>query len=453
MEAMCRTNSHIKQADLRARMPSMMVTKVGKRAIPLFTLNTISMRMSRFREQAALMPREKRAGTEALEANLRKLLPEQCFKENSTKSFGRLLTPKEIEEVKSTNKGKFGYRAHTGKEPVSTSDTGASSRRRTRVAVEDNDDEQYSEPTVTTSKIPRVRQSCYAQSQVTDWPLCNDPKLDTLAAWVPDGQDHYPKIYTSLLYRNDPDDSHQARYRYEYLINPSEEFLLPRSEEYDHETPVVSSTVLSEDVSSPHVQLNDDGSAVAEHISPLSSDVIKKEFALQNWYVDKSRLEVGAGRHYKTYPAPLRESKPQIQYGDKFDVYNLHIRDPAGIAAIPVCSADNTQVKSNCNETSCGDWSFYDEATCVARGSPNQSTNTALEWLSHNYSTYHDEPVERLDAAEEALENTLLFGPSRAATLDLEHEALVPDPQPTFSFMDYFDSENGDREGVIYSGL
>ena len=103
--AICHSDYRIKLADIRARMPKTR-TKNGM-AVPLYGLNNISMKMSRFRKQAAIGPRTERAGSKELKAAYQEMLPEQCLSANSTKAISGLLTSEQRKDVEETNKGKF----------------------------------------------------------------------------------------------------------------------------------------------------------------------------------------------------------------------------------------------------------------------------------------------------------------------------------------------------------
>jgi len=112
--AICHSDFRIRIDDIRARMPKEFT--VDKRGtIKLFGTNTISMRMSRFRLQAALMPREMRSGSKVVEEELKKIIGQQCIDENSTRPFGRLLTEAEMKQVRQPNKGKFSQKSRSKK--------------------------------------------------------------------------------------------------------------------------------------------------------------------------------------------------------------------------------------------------------------------------------------------------------------------------------------------------
>lgn len=105
MVAIYHSDHRIQLTDIRARMPKVMVKK-GK-SVPLFGLNNISMRMTRFRKEAAIGPRTERAGSTALKAVYQKFLPKQCIAENSTKALKEPLTSGQKRKLKDINKGKF----------------------------------------------------------------------------------------------------------------------------------------------------------------------------------------------------------------------------------------------------------------------------------------------------------------------------------------------------------
>jgi len=78
-------------------------------------MNSLSMRMTRFRLQAGLLSREVRSGSEAIEAGYKCILRERCFQENSTPSFGRFLTSAEIKKIQAANKGHFSQKSKNNK--------------------------------------------------------------------------------------------------------------------------------------------------------------------------------------------------------------------------------------------------------------------------------------------------------------------------------------------------
>ena len=95
------------QKDFRARMPH----RQGKKDEDLQTPQAIGMRMTRFRDRAGLKTWEPRAGSGRINAYLDQLVGPECLRENSIRSFGRLLTDSEIEEMTSLNKGKYPEKA------------------------------------------------------------------------------------------------------------------------------------------------------------------------------------------------------------------------------------------------------------------------------------------------------------------------------------------------------
>jgi len=103
--AIFHSDRRVQIGDIYARMPNEVVEE--GLAVRLFQINTLSMRMTRFRLQAGLLPRETRSGSEAIVDGFKKLLGDHCFQENSTRRFGRDLTLQEIEKVREPNKGQF----------------------------------------------------------------------------------------------------------------------------------------------------------------------------------------------------------------------------------------------------------------------------------------------------------------------------------------------------------
>ena len=100
--AILHADTRIQIGDIHGRM--------SNEAVNLGT-NTLSMRMTRFRLEAGLLPREQRGGSDGLKEGYKKVLGERCFTENSTHSFGRKLTRQEIAEVKQPNQGKFSQKS------------------------------------------------------------------------------------------------------------------------------------------------------------------------------------------------------------------------------------------------------------------------------------------------------------------------------------------------------
>ena len=113
--AICHLDFRITINDIRARMPNEFIEERTQRTAKLIGANALSMRMSSFRLQAGLMPRQPRVGSKPLEEELKKILGQQCVDENYTRPFGRLLTRDEIKEVQKPNKGKFGNKSRSKK--------------------------------------------------------------------------------------------------------------------------------------------------------------------------------------------------------------------------------------------------------------------------------------------------------------------------------------------------
>lgn len=97
--------------DILARMPQEVVLPKDKGMTGALKANTLSMRMTRFRLEAGLLPRETRSGSDSIEGGLKELLGNHCFTENSTRRFGRDLTEEEIQGLRAPNKGKFSQKS------------------------------------------------------------------------------------------------------------------------------------------------------------------------------------------------------------------------------------------------------------------------------------------------------------------------------------------------------
>ncbi|MCJ1243999.1 hypothetical protein MMC30_001196 [Trapelia coarctata] len=126
--AICHSDHRIQIADIRARMPETKI-RAGK-SVPLFGSNNISMRMSRFRKEAAIGPRTERAGSRELWAAYKELLPQQCLAENSTKALNRSLTNAEKERIDNENKGKFPQKGRAEKRTVDLKHSETSKKRK-----------------------------------------------------------------------------------------------------------------------------------------------------------------------------------------------------------------------------------------------------------------------------------------------------------------------------------
>lgn len=109
MEAMKRLDSRISHRDFQARMPPRLVGKKGKAEEP-FSISSIGMKMSRFREREGLLAWTDREGTETITKALLEWLPKENVEQNTI--FGvRGPTKEEAEGFKKGNKGKFNNRA------------------------------------------------------------------------------------------------------------------------------------------------------------------------------------------------------------------------------------------------------------------------------------------------------------------------------------------------------
>ena len=291
MVAMCRLDSRIRHGDFRARMPIMMIAKADKSAIPLFTINTISMRMSRFRNQAALISRERRAGSKSLEENLRQLLPRSCFENNSTRGFGRLLTPAEVAAVKSVNKGKFGYRARK-EEAADNSSSTAPSRKRTPAMTEGDNNELNPKVHTATFRLPRAQRNHRAELQEPDWPSIIDPTLDMLTLWSSKSSigNHHPQAQANNHPWRHANDDCFLESDNAYSTDPSQEFALSVSAEISHSTSAIPALGSGKGLTQPHVLDNDDGLMENEHSNSLIGTSATKQLAPQNQYTNDGRI-------------------------------------------------------------------------------------------------------------------------------------------------------------------
>lgn len=119
LEAISRTNSDIPLSALRARMPAQIVK--GRKFRPLFDLNTLRMRMGRFRMKAGCIAWNEREGSKQIKYELAQILGPRCIGENSTRSFGRDLSTLEVDSLKAVNKGTVPQRSRK-KRPADTDD-------------------------------------------------------------------------------------------------------------------------------------------------------------------------------------------------------------------------------------------------------------------------------------------------------------------------------------------
>lgn len=141
--------------DVYARMPSEVVLPNEQGTTSLFTTNTLSMRMTRFRLEAGLLPREQRCGSDAIVEGYKQILGERCFLENSTRSFGRNLKPEEIKKVKRANKGKYSQKSRT---KHLKSETGTPTKRKR----EDSEDNLLSQEQKVENEepLPKAKRAC-----------------------------------------------------------------------------------------------------------------------------------------------------------------------------------------------------------------------------------------------------------------------------------------------------
>ncbi len=119
LEAISRTNPDIPLSALRARMPAQIVK--GLKFRPLYDLNTLRMRMGRFRMKAGCIAWNEREGSKQIKYELAMILGPRCIGENSTRSFGRDLSTLEVDSLKAVNKGTVPQRSRK-KRPAGTDD-------------------------------------------------------------------------------------------------------------------------------------------------------------------------------------------------------------------------------------------------------------------------------------------------------------------------------------------
>lgn len=116
MEAIERIDSRIQRNDFLGRMPPYFfktTVKCGKRYTrkkPLFKPNTLSARMSRFRQQAGCLAWKERVGSDVMYDFLEAHLPDHLKRANTTRGW-RDLEPYETAELKLKNLGKFSERS------------------------------------------------------------------------------------------------------------------------------------------------------------------------------------------------------------------------------------------------------------------------------------------------------------------------------------------------------
>ncbi|MCJ1282964.1 hypothetical protein MMC26_002291 [Xylographa opegraphella] len=464
MEAMSRLDSRIKHADFRARMPSTMVVKAGNPAVPLFTLNTISMRMSRFRDQAALVSREKRAGTQSIEDNLRQLLPEQCFEENSTRSFGRLLTREEVAIVKSVNKGKFAYRVRKGKAAVGVSGPTAPKRKRTRVTIENDDDEQNpdihsttpeqnSEIHSTSPGLHRAKRTRHAEAQEPDWSSVIDPTLETLTPWVPNNQNDYRQEQAPAHPCIPSNDDYTLESENAYSTNPSNEFALSISDDNPHDVSAVASAESTQGVSQLEMLPYRPDLIAGGYGNSLADTLVTNQWAAQNQQVYTGRLTHGFHRQpHGNEAAPTRSMsyhEPQsavnayVPYNIDF-VTNTHTSTPL---------ANNSQNTETRDDGRNGNWSLGDQPIFTNR---NRAQHTLPAFNETVYSRANGQHQQRnsLDPADHAVQSTNHFelGRGDANGVIPNQESQENEEEPPFSFTDYLndsDSQYDEQEFVL----
>ncbi|MCJ1380677.1 hypothetical protein MMC17_003785 [Xylographa soralifera] len=468
MEAMCRLDSRIKQADFRARMPHMIIIKAGKPAIQLFTLNTISMRMSRFRDQAALISREKRAGSKSLEKNLRKLLPKSCFEENSTKAFGRLLTRKEVAEVKSVNKGKFGYRVRDKdeeeeeeeeEEATGIPSTAGPSRKRTRVMTEDGNDDQNSEIHITTPEPSREKRSRRAEVHEPDWSSVIDPILDMVTPCVPDFaiQNQHLQAQACTQPWSPANDDYFKDSDNAYSTNPGHEYALSVPDDNIPNTSATPNLGSDEGFSQLQMLTNKGGSTADEYGTPITDTLAMKQLAGQNQHGDTGRLTHELYRQSHSHIAALTPSVSQHQPENTVNVHAPHNTNFATDTVTTTPSAKNSENTETWDDTLNGDWTFYDRAM-FNEWDPAQYTYPIFNGTVYSHGSGQYEPKESIHPVGHALQNALFseLGRVDANGVIPGEEPLETDADPNFSFTDYLnhpDPGYDDQEFVTIGGL
>ena len=114
MVAICHMDTRIRCGDLRARMPKYLEIKGTNGGpnllVPIASPNALSMRATRFRMRAGLLPRGQRGGSIKIEEYLRNFYP-KCFLDANCSKGYRDLTEEEVADMKAPNVGKFKYRA------------------------------------------------------------------------------------------------------------------------------------------------------------------------------------------------------------------------------------------------------------------------------------------------------------------------------------------------------
>ncbi|MCJ1248175.1 hypothetical protein MMC30_005392 [Trapelia coarctata] len=133
MVAILHSDNRIRTGDLRARMPEAMEYSdtfgQASRMVSVPSPNALSMRATRFRMRAGLLPRGTRGGSMQIERYIRAFYPKDMLAKNNSKGH-RDLTEEEVREMREPNIGRFGYRArmsnrvakeeHAEEMPVST---------------------------------------------------------------------------------------------------------------------------------------------------------------------------------------------------------------------------------------------------------------------------------------------------------------------------------------------
>jgi len=114
MVAILHTDNRIRIGDIRARMPETMevVDRAGGEnfMVSVASPNALSMRATRFRMRAGLLPRGTRGGSVQIEQYTRNFYPKRFLDLNSSKGW-RDLTEEEVKDMREPNIGQFRYRA------------------------------------------------------------------------------------------------------------------------------------------------------------------------------------------------------------------------------------------------------------------------------------------------------------------------------------------------------
>lgn len=114
MVAIMHTDTRVRTGDMRARMPKEVEIKgrggQGNHRVVVASPNALSMRATRFRNKAGLLPREQRGGSINIEEYIKKFYPQEYLDANNSKGY-RDLTDEEVLEMKEANFGQYGHKA------------------------------------------------------------------------------------------------------------------------------------------------------------------------------------------------------------------------------------------------------------------------------------------------------------------------------------------------------